>query len=70
MLILIDPPCPDVCPLDYSPVCGTDGQTYSNQCQLQLEACNTNNAQLRIAYAGICAVSRGMSNGKAGSTSD
>ncbi|XP_072039204.1 uncharacterized protein [Amphiura filiformis] len=52
-----EPPCPDVCPQDYSPVCGTDGQTYGNQCQLQLEACNTNK-QLSVDHAGECAFSR------------
>ena len=35
------------CPPDYQPVCGLDGNTYDNQCQLD-------NAGVRLAYAGTC----------------
>lgn len=27
------------CPVSYSPVCGSDGETYLNNCVLQLTAC-------------------------------
>lgn len=31
--------CPDICPANYSPVCGSNNVTYSNECQLIMEGC-------------------------------
>ena len=46
--------CMTVCTANYSPVCGTDGVTYSNVCHLKMTACITGNKDLTIAYKGEC----------------
>ncbi len=44
--------CPSICQLDYSPVCGTDGETYGNSCALEVAACK--NSEIKKAHDGEC----------------
>ena len=46
--------CTMTCDTDeYSPVCGSDGKTYSNQCSLRKTQCNQRRT-ISIASAGSC----------------
>ena len=40
-------PIPEICTMDYSPVCGCDGQTYSNECV-------ANSKGISASYEGPC----------------
>ncbi|XP_047472695.1 extracellular protease inhibitor 1-like [Penaeus chinensis] len=47
--------CPPTCPWDYTPVCGSDGTTYYNECALERIKCSdltlfkVNNGPCRVA---------------------
>ena len=41
------------CPMHYDPVCGTDGKTYGNHCEIIAENCRTK-ANIRVANKGKC----------------
>ena len=43
-----------LCSDDYTPVCGTDGITYSNLCHLEKKACATGDTDLIMRYEGEC----------------
>ena len=46
--------CPTQCPRNFARVCGTDGQTYNNECLLQVAACNNPGRRIRVARKGSC----------------
>eukprot|EP00933_Yihiella_yeosuensis_P084572 TRINITY_DN99127_c0_g1_i1.p1 TRINITY_DN99127_c0_g1~~TRINITY_DN99127_c0_g1_i1.p1 ORF type:complete len:151 (-),score=2.19 TRINITY_DN99127_c0_g1_i1:3-455(-) len=45
--------CSLMCPMNYAPVCGSDGMTYSNECRLKVAAC-VGNADITVVHEGKC----------------
>ena len=44
--------CVSICSRIFSPVCGSDGKTYNNECLLKTATCQ--NPQVKLSYAGPC----------------
>ena len=45
--------CPSVCLRIDSPVCGSDGKTYENECEVRIKSCKTE-ALVKISHKGQC----------------
>jgi len=45
--------CPSICTSEYKPVCGSDGKTYINKCELEIATC-TSGGKIKLLHDGEC----------------
>ena len=57
--------CPAVCTADVRPVCGTNRQTYDNECKMRADACQQG-MMIRVKYEGECTGEAGWGGGGSG----
>ena len=60
--------CPTECPSMFTPVCGTDGVTYTNHCMMRMKSCRQEK-NTRVHHTGECGEYRNFSVDVAGSVS-
>merc|ERR1711962_1125805 len=46
--------CDIMCTMDYTPVCGSDQKTYSNECSLELANCQNPSKEIKVLHQGRC----------------
>ena len=45
--------CIQTCSKNYQPVCGSDGKTYSSECEMNVKACREK-MELTVKHSGQC----------------
>ena len=49
--------CPGDCPMTYDPVCGTDCESYFNECNLRQKSCELGLTNVKVHSRGLCSFS-------------
>lgn len=54
--LLSNTDCADLiaCPAEFAPVCGSNGVTYGNACELEMAACKARDKKLKVFASGPC----------------
>ena len=52
--------CKEHCPQLLRPICGSNGQTYNNICQMKVAKCKDKNKTLTMLHEGSCNVSQNL----------